>query len=158
MLNAVCQVGKGFPQLRRTVKSALLLALLLTGCSTVPVTLNEAKDAPPANVLGKVQVASSQPAKLTIIRDKSALGGSVVSFYVLVNGVQVVRLSTGEKYTLPVEPGEVFLSVRSDAIGATNKPLQIETTFKPAKSYVYRVGNDSNWLLNLQRDLDLSDK
>ncbi len=82
----------------------------------------------------------------------------MVSFFFNVNGTDVVQLRTGQKYTLLVNPGETFLSVRTNAIGATNKPIQVQTTFQPAKSYVYRVGNDSDWLPNMVRDLELSDK
>ena len=37
-------------------------------------------------------------------------------------------------------------------------PIQIQTTLQPSKHYVYRVGNDLNWLPNMVRDLNLSDK
>ena len=134
------------------------LAFALPGCTTVPVPINAAATAPDEQVLNKIPVTSQAPARITVIRDRAFFAGSVVSFFFEVNGVTVVQLRTGEKFTFPVDPGEMFLSVRTNAIGATNKPLQIQTTLYPSKHYVYRVGNDSNWIPSIARDLELSDK
>lgn len=134
------------------------LAPLLISCSTVAVPLGEAETVPNKQILSTIQLASSAPAKVTVIRDRAFVSGSVVSFFFAVNGTDVVQLRTGQKYSFLVNPGEIFLSVRTNALGATNKPLQIQTTLQPSKHYVYRVGNDSNWIPNMMRDLDLSDK
>jgi len=136
----------------------LPLVSVLFGCTTVPTPIEEAEAVPENRILSKLKVTSENPARLTVIRDRAAVGGTVVSFYFEVNGAPVVKLRTGETYTTLIDPGEVFLSVRTDAIGATNKPLQIETVLRPSKHYVYRVGNDGNWLPHIQRDFELSDK
>lgn len=130
----------------------------LGGCSTVPVSLGEAEKVPNDLILSTIQMASSTPAKVTVIRDRAFFAGSVVSFSFAVNGADAVQLRTGQKYSFLVNPGGTFLSDRTNAIGATNMPIQIQTTLQPSKHYVYRVGNDSNWLPNMVRDLNLSDK
>jgi hypothetical protein len=134
------------------------LAVMFASCSTVPVPLSDAETVPREQVLGSVQIVSAAPATVTVIRDRAFVAGSVVSFFFAVNGTEVVQLRTGQKYSLLVNPGETFLSVRTNAAGGTNKPLQIQTTLLPSKRYVYRVGNDSNWTPNMMRDLELSDK
>lgn len=136
----------------------MVITILLQGCSTIPPDIDEAETVPTDRVRGKLPITSLKPARLIIIRDKSLFAGSIVSFYLTVNNVQLAELRTNEKYTTLVDPGEVFISVHSDAIGATNKPVQVETVLHPLKNYVYRVGNDGNWLLSLNRDLELSDK
>ena len=133
-------------------------AVLLMSCSTVPAPQSTAEAVPSEQVLNSLQVSSVTPARITVIRDRSFVAGSVVSFFFAVNGTEVVQLRTGQKYSLLVNPGETFLSVRTNAAGGTNKPLQIQTTLSPSKQYVYRVGNDSNWTPNMMRDLELSDK
>lgn len=132
--------------------------ITFSGCSTVPVSIDKAESVPKNQVINTIPLSSDKPAKITVIRDRAFFAGSVVSFFFAVNGADVVQLRTGQKYSFLVNPGETFLSVRTDAIGATNKPIQIQTNLLPSKHYVYRVGNDSNWLPSMVRDLDLSDK
>lgn len=140
-------------------KSALIAAaVLVTACSTVPVPSAESEQVPDDQVLAAIKITSAAPARVTVIRDRAFFAGSVVSFYFAVNGTEIVQLRTGQKYAFAVDPGEVFLSVRTNAMGGTNKPLQIETNLRASEHYVYRVGNDSNWTPMMSRDLVLSGK
>lgn len=145
--------------MKNILVSLTMAALVgLGGCDTVPVSLGEAETVPNDQILSTIQVVSSTPAKVTVIRDRAFVAGSVVSFFFAVNGTDVVQLRTGQKYSFLVNPGENFLSVRTNAIGGTNKPVQIETTLRSSRHYVYRVGNDSNWTPIIVRDMELSDK
>lgn len=145
------------------LRSALVFALSaaavwLVGCSTVPIPPTEAETVTASQVLQVLPVTTEAPATVTVIRDRAFVAGSVVSFFFGVNGTEVVQLRTGQKYTFQLNPGEVFLSVRTNALGGTNKPAQVQTFLRPSKHYVYRVGNDSNWTPMLERDLELSDR
>lgn len=104
---------------------AIVAMAWLGGCSTFPASLEEADAVPNEQILGSISLTGSAPAKITVIRDRSVFGGSIVSFFFSVNGMDVVQLRTGQKYTFLVNPGETFLSVRTNAIGATNKPIQV---------------------------------
>lgn len=127
----------------------------LVGCGTTATPITQAIEVPPDRVMAKASVSSSNPAMLTLVRD-TGLHGAEHVFEFWVNGQQIAELKAGEKLTTAVEPGPVFLEIRMFNILGKIAPAQVETTFLPGATYVYRAGLDAAPSLHLARDLGLS--
>ena len=132
-----------------------MLIALLSGCGTSPTPLYQAINVPSNRVYEKPPVQSSTPSSLTLIRDSGLMGIEHV-FEFRVNGVLVTELESGEKLTIPVDPGTVIIEVRMFNVLGKIAPAQIETNFAAGRNYVYRAGLDDTPHLFLTRDTDLS--
>jgi hypothetical protein len=140
----------------KTLASFLaVVTLVLYGCGTTPTPMTQATAVPKERVFAKTPVSSQYPATLTLVRD-TGLQGIEHVFEFWVNGLQLADLRAGEKLITLVEPGAVILEVRIFNILGKIAPAQIETTFAPGKSYVYRAGVDDTPRLHLSRDVELS--
>ncbi len=132
-----------------------VLVHFMSGCATTPTPINEATIVPQDRVFTSPKVLSAPPAYFTIIRD-SGLGGAEHYFEIWVNGILLVKLNAGEKYTTPIDPSAVIIELRMFNVIQTITPVQVETIFGAGKTYVYRAGIDGNLMLHLHRDLGLS--
>lgn len=139
---------------RLSIVSMLFAACLAAGCGTSPTPLHEAREVPPARVFERPIVKSTNPAKVTIVRDQGLHGAEHV-FTILVNGRQVAELRQGEKVTVSADPGTVFIEARMFNITGRVPPVQVETTVQEGKTYTYRVGLDE-LTLRMLRDLSAS--
>lgn len=74
---------------------------------------------------------------------------------IFINGSMVAELRQGEKHSVSVDPGAVFIEARFHNIMGRVPPVQVETVLTAGKSYYYRVGLDE-LTLRLLRDLSLS--
>lgn len=134
--------------------SIIIACGMLGGCST-PTSLIQAITVPEKNVISRLHVTSTTPARLTIIRDTHHLPSD--RFYFSVGKITLVSIGSGEKYTTLVEPGAVFLTYSAKSFANATKSAQIETIFHPSKHYVYRLEMDQNEALFIKRDLELSE-
>lgn len=81
---------------------------LLVGCSSGPYRLPE-----PDRISSAVaSPTSAQTAKITVKRHKIFRGGALDGRFT-VNGQEVVKLSRGEMYSFPIDPGKYEFGVRS---------------------------------------------
>jgi hypothetical protein len=127
---------------------------LLIGCGTSPTSLADAKLPPAERVYVATFAKTTNPAKLTVIRD-AGLHGAEHVFQIFVNGTRAADLRQGEKLTFPVDSGQVFIEARMNNILGRVPPVQVETVFVGGKEYFYRVGLDE-LTLRLLRDIELT--
>lgn len=140
----------------KTLASILaVVAFALCGCGTTPTPMNEATEVPKERVFTKATVSSQFPATLTLVRD-TGLQGIEHVFEFWVNGLQLAELRAGERLTTLIEPGAVILEIRMFNVLGKIAPAQVETTFAPGRSYVYRAGVDDTPRLHLSRDVELT--
>lgn len=123
----------------RSILAASMLTLLV-GCSTSPVTLNEAISAPAARVTG-YQAAVDGGAKIVVIRDSGFSGGGCYAT-VFINGNPVARLNPKEKAEFNVSPGEWTLGAAlqgSGLCGLNSERLETELSLKSGQTKTYRI-------------------
>lgn len=86
-------------------KSALIImALLISGCSTTVVAPNEAIKAPQDRAF-KYQLQSDNDSSLTVVRDGGMIGAGCFAT-VYINGERVAKLNPKEKATFYLPAGE----------------------------------------------------
>lgn len=129
-----------------------LLTLVLTGCTTLP-TVNGTRPIP-ANRVFALQAESPGAAAITVIRD-SSFAGSAIRYRVLIDGVLAARISTGERGTFYVKPGEHVIEVRhpDSGIGAIGDSDAVQAV--ASAKYFYRVNSDLG-LIKLLRTTEAS--
>ncbi|WP_426817934.1 hypothetical protein ACP3TC_07680 [Winslowiella sp. 2C04] len=105
-------------------KIILLSALVLSGCSTTPVSPDLAKEVAVASAF-KMRSGS---VPVTIVRDKGIVAGAcaITSF---INGEQIANLNTGEKVVAYVEPGTVIVGAGFTGSGFCKGPAKREREF-----------------------------
>lgn len=128
-----------------------VLTLGIIGCSTSPVALNKAKDAP-ANRAIKYQSHREGDAKLIVIRD-SGITGSGCYAAVFVNGEKSAQLDTAEKITLNMPAGEYVIGTALDGSGwcSMGKERQERSvTLKNQNETVVRIFSDGSGNLDIK--------
>lgn len=133
----------------------MICNLLIIGCATSPVLINQATQAQSDRILA-FQKSMPNYARIIIIRDKGFMGGGC--FYaVFIDGRLAARLDTGEKAVFYVPPGEVLLKAGHDPYGKAlctgwgNEWTQRETLMKPFQTKLFRLSIDANGKADIQR-------
>ncbi|EEH2366615.1 hypothetical protein GXB34_22580 [Salmonella enterica subsp. enterica] len=112
--------------------------LLLSACSSRPVSVADAKPAPQARVF---KYQTSAPTTLVVMRDKSMIGAGCDAS-IFINGETVAKLETGEKATFHLDAGQwiVGASLEGTGLCALNPARQErETITKAGETKVFRV-------------------
>jgi len=109
----------------RLLLPTLLLALLLGGCATTPVSMSEAKQAAADRVLAFRIIADDKTGSLTVIRDEGFIG-SACYYAVHINGILAARLDVAEFARFYVEPGEILLRAGRDPQGGGLCGVQLD--------------------------------
>ncbi len=134
----------------------LLLALLLGGCATTPVSMSAAKQVPADRLLAFQVATGDKTATVTVIRDEGFIGSGCYNA-VHINGVLAARLDVAEFARFYVEPGEIVLRAGRDPQGAgscgfaSDNWTQRETLLKPGEQKFFRVSIDVNGKLDIMR-------
>lgn len=139
-------------------KLIVVLSVLaaVSGCGTSPTPLANATLADQGRVYSKSVAVTKSTATVTVIRD-SGLHGAEHVFEIFANGVHSADLRQGEKISIAVDAGSVFIEARMHNVLGKVPPVQVETVLIEGGEYFYRVGLDE-LTLRLQRDLALSKK
>lgn len=130
------------------MKKLLILMFIgfsILGCSTTPISLNEAKDVPKERVF-KFQNDVSNYANLVLIRDKG-LVGSGCYINVFINGEEAARLETKERVSLYAPSGNIIIgsSIQGKGLCGFNPPRrEREFAFKNGERKVFRLFIDQN--------------
>ncbi|MBU9815504.1 hypothetical protein J1781_11640 [Rahnella sp. C60] len=130
---------------------SVLFLILMVGCSTNPVALNNAKNVPLSQAL-KFQSPKNGDTKLVVIRD-SGITGSGCYAAIFVNGEKSALLNTSEKTTLYLPPGEYIIGVAFDGSGwcSMGKERQEQSVvLKSDNEKVVRVYTDGNGNLDIK--------
>lgn len=112
--------------------------LLLSACSSRPVSVADAKPAPQARVF---KYQTSAPTTLVVMRDKGMIGAGCDAS-IFINGETVAKLETGEKATFHLDAGQwiVGASLEGTGLCALNPARQERETFtKAGETKVFRV-------------------
>ncbi|WP_417635539.1 hypothetical protein [Citrobacter freundii] len=112
--------------------------LLLSACSSRPVSVTDAKPAPQARVF---KYQTSAPTTLVVMRDKGMIGAGCDAS-IFINGETVAKLETGEKATFHLDAGQwiVGASLEGTGLCALNPARQErETITKAGETKVFRV-------------------
>ncbi|ASB76796.1 TPA: hypothetical protein ACG0AS_003011 [Enterobacter hormaechei subsp. hoffmannii] len=112
--------------------------LLLSACSSRPVSVADAKPAPQARVF---KYQTSAPTTLVVMRDKGMIGAGCDAS-IFINGETVAKLETGEKATFHLDAGQwiVGASLEGTGLCALNPARQErETITKAGETKVFRV-------------------
>ena len=112
--------------------------LLLSACSSRPVSVADAKPAPQARVF---KYQTSAPTTLVVMRDKGMIGAGC-NASIFINGETVAKLETGEKATFHLDAGQwiVGASLEGSGLCALNPARQErETITKAGETKVFRV-------------------
>ncbi len=135
------------------MKKILIAALVLcvAGCSTNPVPLIKASNAPTDRIFNH-QLHKDGYAQLIVIRD-SGITGSGCYAAVFVNGEKSALLKPSEKTALYLPPGEYEVGAASDgaALCAMGKERQERTVvLKVGGSKVVRVYTDGSGNIDIK--------
>jgi hypothetical protein len=135
----------------------LTLVLMLVGCTTTPLSVNESKPVPPDRVCEaykKYSLPKEGQAHVIIVRDNGILGaaGSAALF---LNGEILARIKAGESIKININAGDNILGIgpgtkmnwEKDNTELIEQTLNAEAE----KTYYFRVTIDRTKGLVLQR-------
>lgn len=131
----------------------LVLVFLVSGCSTIEMSPNDAQLIPQERVIFELSTTSDAPATLIFVRGRGLTGIEHV-FQISINGQHLANLRTGEKYVTKIDPGSVILELEMFNVLGKIAPDQVETILKENETYVYQTTIDGNLNLTLRRDFD----
>lgn len=136
--------------------AALVVAssmIMLTACSTVPVTEGQAKPIPAERVYATqyFQNSAERSASIYISRDKG-YSGSGCSHDIYLNNEKVMAIRQAEAATLHVAPGAYFLKLETGGGLCPNISTSQNMTLSAGERQVYRVLIPSDGNLRLTRD------
>ncbi|BDM23610.1 3-isopropylmalate dehydratase [Pseudomonas sp. LRP2-20] len=112
----------------------------LAGCSTSPVPLNEATQAPASRVIG-YQANISEGGQIIVTRDSGFPGGGCYAT-VYINGEPVARLNPKEKASFNVPAGEWMVGAALDGkalCGMNAERLEAEAQIKAGQIKRFRI-------------------
>lgn len=138
----------------RILIGALGVALLM-GCTTSPVSSDNAKAAPGERIIYKS--AANAGSSITVTRDTGWIAGGGCYVGVLIDGKLAARLATGETVTFRVPEGRHILGLSGDPMGNGLCGLEIGQSIKESsadlkqgESQRFRISGDTNSGLDLR--------
>lgn len=133
--------------------SALVCALVLVGCGSVPVPPEKARPAPADRVTWDTTTGD---ARITVVRDGPAAVGCFKAIYV--NGKLAARLAAAERVDLAVPSGELVMAMTVDPlgralcdVGLVERRVTREVTIRPGEHKTYRMRTDANGTFDVVR-------
>ncbi len=129
-----------------------LSALLVAGCSTVPVTTDKALPVPADRVYQPeyLQASADRSSTVVVLRDKG-FSGSGCSHDISVNNIKVLSIRQAEGATLHLAPGAYFLKLETGGGLCPNISTSQNLVLAAGERQVYRVLLPSDGNLRLTR-------
>lgn len=126
------------------------MVLILSGCSTDPVTLSTASPAVSKHIYAPEivnQPVDSTQGRITIFRDKG-FTGSGCTFDIALNGTKAFSLSQGEYLTVQLSPKEYILSASIGGALCPNLLMTQTTNLKAGEDQQFRIGwaSSGQWI------------
>lgn len=150
----VALVEFGLSQGGQVVKKIwfLLVTAALMGCSTVPVTEQDAARIPLERIYQPDLVGSARPgeAQVTFLRDKGHVG-SACSHTIFVNNQKAFAVRPGEGVSLRLPPGSYFFRLESGAGLCPDIATSQDAELKAGSDVAYRILLPSDGSLRLTR-------
>jgi len=119
--------------------------VLLAGCASSPVPVDEARLAPSHRVTA-YQDPVKQSGQIVVIRDSGYIGAGCYAT-VFLNGHPVARLNPSEKAYFNVPSGEWQIGAALDGkglCGANAERLEVEAAIQPGQSKKFRIFTPSD--------------
>lgn len=123
----------------------LVFLILLSGCASTPVLIDNAKHTPADRVMAFQSTDATKTAELTVIRDGGFIAGGGCYMALWINQTLAARLDTSEVSKFYIEPGELLLRVGRDPQGnglcalGQDQWVQRETMLKPGEKMTFRM-------------------
>ena len=118
-----------------------LIAILLTGCSTAPITEQQAKHIPAERVYAQSLLSTGKApgmGEVTFLRDKGATG-SACDHHVYVDNVRAFSIRPGEGIRLSLEPGSHFFRLELGRGLCPNSAMSQEAIIAEGSDMAYRI-------------------
>lgn len=136
------------------IAAATALVSLMAGCSTSPVSFDQAKPVPVERVLAYGKKPTGPYGTIQVARDTGFVaGGCFVAVHV--DGRPVARIDTGEALSLYVPAGDHLVGLGADERGSGlcswSGPLKEQSaTLKAGQVKRFRIGGDTNVGLDIR--------
>lgn len=123
-----------------------LIAMVLTGCSTAPITEQQAKDIPAGRIYDRSLLSTGKApgmGEVTFLRDQGT-SGSACDHHVYVDNVRAFTIRRGEGVRLSLEVGEHFFRLEQGRGLCPNAAVSVETRVSDNADQAYRIAFESN--------------
>ncbi|WP_149087661.1 hypothetical protein [Pseudomonas prosekii] len=136
------------------IAAATALAALITGCSTSPVSFEQAKPVPGERVLAYGKKPAGPYGTIQVARDTGFVGGGCY-VAIHVDGKPVARIDTGEAVSLFVPVGDHLVGLGADERGAglcswSGSLKEQSAALKAGQVKRFRIGGDTNVGLDIR--------
>ena len=130
----------------------LLIAASVTACSTVPVSVNNARLIPSERIYQPAYFtrSSDDQAKVTITRDKG-FAGAGCSHDIYANNVKMFSIRAGEIANIYLKPNDYIFRLETGVGLCPNIAISEDITLKPKMNVEYRILLPSDINLRLTR-------
>jgi hypothetical protein len=136
------------------IAAATALLALMTGCSTSPVSFDQAKPVPVERVLAYGKKPAGPYGTIQVARDTGFVGGGCF-VAIHVDGRPVARIDTGEAVSLFVPAGDHLVGLGADELGSglcswSGQLKEQTATLKAGQVKRFRIGGDTNIGLDIR--------
>lgn len=136
------------------ITATIALAALMTGCSTSPVSFDQAKPVPGGRVMAYGQKPAGPYGTIQVSRDTGFVGGGCF-VAIHIDGRPVARIDTGEAVSLFVPAGDHLVGLGADERGSglcsfSGSLKEQSATLKAGQVMRFRIGGDTNVGLDIR--------
>ena len=126
--------------------------LIMSGCSTVPITSEFAKPVPSERIYEQKYFSEQEPdqAKVTFLRDNGFTGGGC-SHDIYANNIKIFSIRPNEKAVVYLKPDYYIFRLETGGGLCPNIATSQETDLKPNADAEYRILLPSDFNLRLTR-------
>ncbi|UTG73593.1 hypothetical protein KCG55_08825 [Neisseria subflava] len=121
--------------------------LIITACSTTPITVSNGSIVPEHLIYEKnIVKQNDDPSKgnITILRD-AGFTGAACSYDITLNNKKIFSIQQNQYLTIALEPGEYFLGASTGGGLCPNTQLTQDVNLKAGENREYRISISSNF-------------
>lgn len=149
-----------------SMKKSLLfpiILLVLSGCATSSSNPSFShKSIPLERILQNQKISDNKHAATVHIMRDSSFIGSLMTTTFTIDGNEIAKIRSGEKYSFKIEPGEYIFGIKflgnDPVLGVLTlgvaRPLRWKedaVQIRPQKEYFFRIVGNANWEWDLKR-------
>jgi len=125
----------------------VVAVMLLAGCSSNPISVNEAVQAPSDEIYAFQSRPAGAYGTVTVVRD-GGVNSSACDFVIYVDGKRAAKLGSGEKASFFVEPGSLNIGAGPGSGLCAGPAIRtVAATAQANKEVIYRVSSDMTGLV-----------
>jgi hypothetical protein len=129
---------------------ALVLVVLMTGCATSPVTINQASPVPSSRILAPQLLSQAQYTGSLVIKRDSGFMGSACTVRIFLGALPVADLAPSEKVELFVPLGEHIVVATSISSFCGGGISEAAVVIAPERQKILRVASGQSGDIHLQ--------